>query len=419
MRITLIAVGARGDVQPYVALGCGLRAAGYTVQIATQQQFMPLVHAYGLDVAPIRGDLHEVLMSPAGQQWIRSGRNPLGFLHGYKALIQKYLANFLADCTVLGAESDALIYSSLAVYTAPHIAEQRRIPVLAAFLQPVSRTTKFPSLIAPLSSNLGSSYNLITHYTTEMLLWQPFRTTINHWRQEQLGLAPIPVTTNYLGDFFQKRVSILYGYSAVLVPKPSDWGDWLTVTGSWFLKPPPFWQPPQEIEQFLASGPAPVYVSFGSTIDMDASMQTLLVQALDTAGLRGIIAGSVSQHDLPDTMLAVDDVPHDWLFPQLAGVVHHGGAGTTAAGLQAGLPAITIPAHIEQRFWGERLAALGAGLPPLARSHLTRDQLVTALRTITHDQSLRERAEDLGARIRAEHGVERAVERVQALFGAP
>jgi sterol 3beta-glucosyltransferase len=144
---------------------------------------------------------------------------------------------------------------------------------------------------------------------------------------------------------------------------------------------------------------------------------TLVVEVLQQAGQRGVLAtgyGGLAAQNLPDTVYALDAAPHDWLFPQMAAVVHHGGAGTTAAGLRAGTPNVICPFFGDQPFWGGRVAALGVGPQPIPQRRLTPERLAQAIRTAVSDAALRRRAAALGATLRQEDGVSQAVEQVHA-----
>nr|WP_272918090.1 glycosyltransferase [Actinomadura rayongensis] len=176
----------------------------------------------------------------------------------------------------------------------------------------------------------------------------------------------------------------------------------------------PAYEPPADLAAFLAAGPPPVYAGFGSMVAKDPELTDLTVRtALRVAGLRGIVQGDPATSD--DDVLAVRDVPHAWLFPRVAAVVHHGGAGTTAAGLRAGVPTIVCPFFGDQPYWGERVAALGAGPSPLPFRSLTVPDLASRLRRATSDPSIRERAAVVGARLRAEDGIARALDVLDAV----
>jgi UDP:flavonoid glycosyltransferase YjiC (YdhE family) len=210
---------------------------------------------------------------------------------------------------------------------------------------------------------------------------------------------------------------VLYAYSPTLLPPPADWPSRFHVTGAWFLDPPPGWQPPADLVSFLEGGPPPVYVGFGSmtSADPDATL-ALVLDALSRAAQRGVLlhgwAGLGAGRELPDTVIALDDVPHSWLFPRMAALVHHGGAGTTAAGLRAGIPSVVTPLTADQPSWGRIVHRLGAGPRPIPFRHLTATRLSRAIESAVSEPAIHERAAELGERIRAEDGVGQAVELV-------
>jgi UDP:flavonoid glycosyltransferase YjiC (YdhE family) len=209
----------------------------------------------------------------------------------------------------------------------------------------------------------------------------------------------------------------VYGYSPLVVPKPPDWGEWIHVCGYWFLDAAETYQPPDDLIAFLQSGPPPVYVGFGSMIHRDpARVAEMAVKALAIAQQRGILLtgwAGLNHRNLPDHVFQIDAAPHDWLFPRTAAVVHHGGAGTAAAGLRAGVPSIVVPFFADQHFWGERAHALGVGPKPIPQKQLTAERLAEAIHIAVTDQAMRARAADLGRRLQAEDGVGRAVEVIQ------
>ena len=239
-------------------------------------------------------------------------------------------------------------------------------------------------------------------------------------RRDVLDLPPLPWSLYATLDISPEP--ILYGYSRHVVPIPPDWGPWLHVTGYWFGARDPAYQPPAELAAFLAAGPPPVYIGFGSMVDMEtAAVTRVVLEALQITGQRGVVSGGWSDlgaGSLPESVLRVGAVPHDWLFPRMAAVVHHGGAGTTAAGLRAGVPSVLVPFFADQPFWGRRVAVLGVGPKPIPRKQLTAERLAAAIREATGDTVMRQRAVDLGARIRSEDGVAAAVEVIESLVSA-
>jgi UDP:flavonoid glycosyltransferase YjiC (YdhE family) len=208
-----------------------------------------------------------------------------------------------------------------------------------------------------------------------------------------------------------------------VVPRPPEWSDRVHVTGYWFLDEASGFEPPEALAEFLEEGPKPVYVGFGSMtlVDPEAT-RALVLEALARAGQRAIVAigrGAPQGARLSRTVLALDAAPHDWLFPRVAAVAHHGGAGTTAAGLRAGAPTVVLPLVGDQFFWGERVRALGAGPAPLPFARLSADGLAAAIRKAAEDDRIRERAAELGRRIRGEDGVARAVKALEKILRGP
>jgi UDP:flavonoid glycosyltransferase YjiC (YdhE family) len=214
----------------------------------------------------------------------------------------------------------------------------------------------------------------------------------------------------------------LYGFSTHVVPRPTDWDESVHVTGYWFLEGSADWHPPDELAAFLTSGPPPVYVGFGSMGALESGDTAgIVLEALRLAGQRGVVltgAGEGIRHKTPDNILAVGTVPHDWLFPRVAAVVHHGGAGTTAAGLRAGVPSVLVPVFADQPFWGRRVADLGVGPEPIPHCRLAAERLARAIGLAVSDEPMRRRAAELGRAIRAEDGVSRAVRLVPSLTQA-
>ncbi len=215
----------------------------------------------------------------------------------------------------------------------------------------------------------------------------------------------------------------MLGYSPLVLPPPADWPEWVHVTGYWFLDAPHSWQPPAALLDFLEAGPPPVYIGFGSMTNRQAEEAIgIALKALERAKQRGIIAtgwGALSNATLPGSIFKIEDVPHDWLFPRVAAVVHHAGCGTTGAGLRAGVPTVPVPFIADQPFWAERVHRLGVATRPIPRKRLTAENLAAAITTAVTDPSLRACAADLGARIRAEDGVGNAVQVVQQTLANP
>ena len=236
---------------------------------------------------------------------------------------------------------------------------------------------------------------------------------VNEFRQDVLGLGKYPKSTTPMQMADGSPIPVLHAYSEHVWSRPHDWPETAHVTGYWFLDRTEEWKPPKRLEIFLEAGEPPVYVGFGSMAGRDPErIANMVVKALQRARLRGIMAtgwGGLSAIDLPATIYQIEKVPHDWLFPRVGAVVHHGGAGTTAAGLRAGKPSVICPFIIDQPLWGASVHSLGAGPKPIPQKKLTVDNLTQALEEATSNPSIRERAEQVGRKISSENGIASAI----------
>jgi len=416
MRVTVMAMGSRGDVQPFIALAHGLRRAGQDVCLATHAEFLPLIDGRGIDFREIRANPRELLEHERAQTMLAAVENALAFLIHFTHLLKPFFTEMMRDGLRAAEGADALVLSNVSLIGGVHqVAEAMGVPYGAAVLQPFTPTADFPSAFFPALPawwRVGrGAYNRMTHYAFLALFGHFFGGVVPIIRQE-LGLAP---RSQYEVFLREKRLQtpVLHGYSPAVIPRPGDWPAHLHVTGYWFLDGPVGWAPPSALVDFLAAGPPPVYIGFGSMRSRDPAATTALVQAaLRRAGLRGVLLsgwGGLQSGDLGDEIFVVDSVSHEWLLPRMAAVVHHGGAGTTAAGLRAGVPSFAVPFFADQPFWGRTLYRLGVGPAPIPRRRLTVERLADALSQATRDDALRIRAAEIGRRIRAEDGVGQAV----------
>lgn len=415
MKITILTVGSRGDIQPYVALGRGLQAAGYRVSVATHACWEGFTRDYGLDYRPVAGDPRGIVEGEAGQMWLASDRSPIGFMRGMMDAARPVLYQAADDYWMACQDADLILYPILAALPAASIAEKLGIPAYPAYLQHVHATGVYPSGMMPALPRFGAPYHRLTYMLSSELFWRAMRPIISDWRQERLGMPPLP-QRNVFPSWERARSPCFYGFSPAVVPRAPEWGEHIHITGYWFLHP---WTepaaPPQpesdhgRLTDFLASGPPPVFVGFGSMADRDpAQAASLVVRALALSRQRGVLLtgwGGLQPGDLPDDILAIESAPFEWLFPQMAAVVHHGGAGTTAAGLAAGRPSVVVPFFGDQHFWAWRVAALGAGPQPIRRRQLSAERLAAAISEAVTHREIQARAATLGEQIRREDGV--------------
>jgi sterol 3beta-glucosyltransferase len=410
MKITIAAVGSRGDVQPYIALGLGLRQAGHAVSLSAPAVFRELIAAYGLDHLPLSVNPQQIMEHPSMQAASKSG-NPLRLMQSMfregLPLIRTFLEEAYANCR----DCDAVILTAIpnGAYDA---AEKRGIPFIQAGLGPVYPTAAFPLFAFGLPNLRIGFLNKLTYSLLDHALWFFFRSYQNAWRRTELGLPPLP-----MGGPARKitgKAPAVLGYSPSVVPAPADWPPAVRATGYWFLNEPPGWRPPAGLTAFLESGDAPVSIGFGSMPDANAPRTTQMVlEAVRLAGRRCVLLGGWSglgRGRLSETVFPAESIPHSWLFPRMAAVVHHGGAGTTAAGLRSGVPSVITPYGADQFFWARRVEQLGVGPKTVSYHALTAGKLAAQIRQAAEDGGMRMRAAEFGRRISSECGVAEAVE---------
>ena len=417
MQIAIIAMGSRGDIQPYIALGKGLKAASHSIRLITHENFEGLVRSHGLAFCPVKGNVQEFMETPEMQALLEKGDflaiNALASKASQRAAID-WAEGGLAAC--LGV--DLLVAGVGGLFLGLALAEKLQLPLLQAYIFPFTPTKAFPATLFPHRiSKLGGAINRLSHQLFRQIMWQGSRKGDQLARQRVLSLPKAPFLGPYNSAYFQ-RFPILYGLSPSVIAKPADWHK-THLTGYWFLDEAPDWTPPAALLDFLQQGSPPVFIGFGSMRSRDPEKTAnLVLNAIALTGQRGILQsgwGGLSKTDLPNQVFMVDSIPHSWLFPRMSAVVHHGGAGTTAAGLRAGVPSIVIPFFGDQPFWGQRIADLGVGPAPLPRKKLTAERLADLIHSAVTDQVMRQRAAHLGARIRNEDGVAHAVTIVQEL----
>jgi UDP:flavonoid glycosyltransferase YjiC (YdhE family) len=417
MKITVCTFGSRGDTQPYVALAVGLQQAGHQVTVVASRDLAEWIQSYGVNVHPLRLSMQELAQNPEYRGSFR-GRNVIRALRELRSVFETLMAEILDDCWQAAQEAAFVVLGGPALSGGVDIANQRGIPLAFLELQPMCFPTRaFPSFLLPLRSSLGGGYNYLTYTLLMRASWPILGRAYNHWRTTRFGLPPWHSMREMFYDVRRFGTPCLSGYSPQVLSKPPDWGDNHHVTGYWFLDAQTNWQPPMELVHFLKSGSPPVYVGFGSMSDKDPERVTRLVlRALELTGQRGILLtgwGAVARLRTSASVFYVDDVPHSWLFPRMAAVVHHGGAGTTAAGLRAGVPSLITPFLMDQYAWADRVAKLGVGVHVTDSKKLTAEKLAQAIHTAATDSALRARAAALGERIRAENGVAYAVELIE------
>lgn len=381
MRILIVTAGSRGDVAPFTGLGRRLQQAGHQVALAAHDRFADLVREAALEHRTLPGDPLELVRARTAAPSPEAARS--------------VFAAFLDELGdgVLGAASAGTDVVLTAFGPAPLsrlVAAALGIPGIGVFLVPGVPTREFPPPGAPpAADNLAAGREMLAR--TDALYADVL--------QRMRARLDLPATTPS-GDW-----PICHGFSPAVLPRPGDWPASAVVTGYWWPATPQGWRPPDQLVDFLQAGPPPVFVGFGSMTPDHEQLHEVVAAAVGRAGVRAVVqAGWAELGPAGDDILVVDDLPHEWLFPRMAAVVHHAGAGTTGAGLRAGVPAVPVPVLLDQPFWAARLHDLGVAPRPLPLRELTADALAGALRECLDNSVHRDRATELAQRIAAEDG---------------
>ncbi|MGE7387028.1 glycosyltransferase [Streptomyces sp. NPDC004126] len=403
MRILIATAGSRGDVAPYTGLGTALRRAGHEVALAATGSFAPLAAAAGLEFRPL----------PADPRAHGSVRNSRELLRAASAFVTD-LGEGFADAVLQGGGTDLMLLSATTAPLGRHVTEATGVPGLGVYLQPTHPTGDFPPTVTGTRS-LGRIGNRTAGHLAQHMTDRVFTPAAKRLR-ERLELPPLPAA-HMRRHRRRHDWPVLHGFSTALLPRPRDWPPHLRVTGSWWPHVDAEHRLPARLDDFLAAGPPPVLIGFGSMAAGEGErLSGIAVRALRRAGLRGVLqSGSAGLAAEGDDVLTIGDVPHALLFPRLAAVAHHAGAGTAAAALRAGIPSVTVPVAADQPFWAKRLAAIGAAPAPIPFSGLTAERLAAALAAATSDPSYARAAGAAARHMAVEDGAAAVVTAVRRL----
>jgi UDP:flavonoid glycosyltransferase YjiC (YdhE family) len=417
MNITILTLGSRGDIEPFLALAVGLQKSAHNVTLVAPPAYSEWIRSYGVEISPLGFDVgrfyakHKLeIRAGKGSRWRRLRSTSKAFAAG--------IASTFDDYQAASADADFILQTG-AAHGGVEIAQLRNIPLAFGHIFPTAPTREFPAFLIGWRGSLGKTYNRLTHAFMRRVLWGIYGKPLNRWRTERLGMPAWRSLAEMLDARRDAGAPSLFAYSPSVLPEPVDWQATDHVTGYWFLPAPENWVPSPGLLDFLGRGPAPVFVGFGSMPGLDPARRTRdVLRALEISGQRGVLmsagAGALARVGAPSNAIFVDDIPYSWLFPRMAAVVHHGGAGTTAAALRAGVPSIIMPVDFDQFGWAQRVEDLGVGLRGDKLEKLTAENLAKLISVAVGDESMRARATALGERIRSEDGISKAVEIIES-----
>lgn len=411
MKVSVVSMDTRGGIQPYVALALELQKRGHSVRLVAPQEFASMIQAWGVRHVGLSGSIEATLREAGGA----TEGGAIASMRFARQHLLSRIVQWTREVLAGSEDIEVMVGGIGGLVVGGSVAEKLRIPFVEAHLQPVGEATStFPGVLVPqMPSWLGVVGNRLSHALTDLGIWAPFREAMQRARKEVLGLG---------GSLREgpTHLPVLYGISPQVIAPPHDWSSRRKFTGYWTLPPEHGWKPSPALEAFLAEGEAPVCLGFGSMTSEDPQALTRLVlDAVRRAGVRAVLLtgwGALSERSERDVLVEAS-VPHEWLFPRMRAVVHHGGAGTTGAAFRAGVPALVVPFSMDQPFWGTRVHALGCGPAPIARKRLTTEGLTEALRTMATDRAMQARAAQIGERIREENGVGTAAELLERTMG--
>jgi len=404
MKTVVLTYGTDGDTRPLVALSHALIKAGHEVSLLGETQSLGLAHRLAVPAMPLAGDIRALFA-----RWSQSGARGTA-----KALVELTNANtdaWMMQTLKAAQGCDAVVMSGLAGFVGLSVAERLGVPAIGAGMIPLTPSREFPSPFLP-PSWIPARLNRASLAFTNQLLWQALRKALNRARADVLGLPPkAKLWTEH---------PMLYGISPTLLPPPKDWPGNATLCGQWAPPLGADFVPSAELTQFLSAGPAPIYIGFGSMTGIDLPrMLEIVIQALN--GRRAVIWpgwSDIGSMTLPESILPIGATPHDWLFPRMAAVIHHGGSGTAHSAASAGRPSIVMPFAGDQPFWADRLYRLGVAPPALAAARLKAAALADAIAFVERP-SVIDRAAAVGRSMAGEDGLCAGVTMIERLVSAP
>jgi len=441
MNVVMMVVGTRGDVQPFLALGQLLRAHGHRVRLATHAMYRPLVvEEAGLEFYPLGGDplkLSAYMVKTSGRIFpfkLPDHEEMIKDVPEQRAMLSEIILSTWPACSAADPDdslkrefrADAII-SNPPVYGHVHCAEALNVPLHIMFPQPWSPTKAFPHPLSGLPYHgHWCKENYYSYLVVDKFLWLGIQDIVNELRVARLGLSPLRLG-EHGGDLLNRhRVPFAKMWSPCLVPKPKDWGPHIDVVGH-FFGPQTTGTPPgaEALEAWLRpAAPGlpppepPIFVGFGSMVISDArSLVAMILEAARLTGTRVILQSSWTELPVPSStsssftpssssssdVFSIGNCPHDWLLKRCCAVIHHGGAGTVAAGLRAGKPTMVCPFFGDQFFWGQMVHQAHVGVRPIPVVQLTAEKLAAAFQEL-RSPSLVAAAEMLAQRLAREDG---------------
>ncbi|QHC22968.1 glycosyltransferase [Streptomyces sp. GS7] len=426
MNVLLVTHGSRGDVQPFLALASGLTAAGHAVTLMGPYTFVELARSAGVRYVPVLDGPLELYTDPVVRRANEDRRGLRGIVRGvqwfrrnrpqYVKLLEDLTAKVKAQ-----PRPDVVVFAPW--LPAQHLAEWLKVPAVPVCFQPGWVPT--PDFVNPLApGRLPASLSRASYAHAELPVRLLYGSALARLRCESLGLSDRGSKLSILSRPDGGPATVLQAFDPGVLPGTPRYPPTTHTTGFWHLPATGDWRMPADLRAFLDAGERPVYIGFGSMAGSRAAAKSRAVlAAVRQSGVRAVIAtgwGGVRAPDGEqghgvDKVFFMNEVPHEEVFPHMAAIVHHGGAGTTASALRSGRPQVVCPFTFDQPFWARRMHALGLAPPPLPQYRLTAGRLAASLDRAVHDRELAEAAEQFALRTVTRNGVEKAVEVIETV----
>jgi sterol 3beta-glucosyltransferase len=412
MHITIFVYGTWGDIRPHVVLGMALQQAGHEVQVAASPGYEAWVRERGLGYTPLSVDVNTFARENAAVM----DMGIVGQLQTARKVVTPMLTQMGLDVLEATRDSDVLMTVEFGAALLFDVLRVNKLKTILINPAPLNPTREFSSAMPPAPGwfPFPARYNRFSYSVVRRAGWSVLAGARNTLATKHLGL---PKST--FGDF-QAMLAVTPALTTVskhVLQRPADWADHWQVTG-YLFDDEPDWTPPQDLSDFLDAGDAPVYIGFGSMPDSKPDVTTrMIIDAVQQSGKRAVILtgwAGLGADDVPANIHILKYAPHHWLFPRMAALVHHGGAGTTASGFRAGVPTVIVPHNGDQPYWGRRVKALRVGPDAIPRKKLTADNLAAAIKALTGNGAMRENAVALSEKIATEDGVAEAMRVITA-----
>jgi UDP:flavonoid glycosyltransferase YjiC (YdhE family) len=411
LKITFLTFGTEGDSRPMAALAAAARAKGHHVQLLADNGAAGLAKAHNVPFIALAGDMRGTLL-PGGalSSIMQEGGGVTRITKAFGEIAKANTGAWMEAATDAARGGDLLVFAGLAAFAGMAVADGLGQRCAGAGAFPLTPTREFATpFLRP--KNRPGWVNLLSHKLFDTLAWGLFRGAVNEGRKRVFGQPP--------RRKMWRGYPMIYGFSPSLVPRPADWPPEVEICGAWHL-PAKDWKPPRALERFLGAGEPPAYIGFGSMAGFDR--EKLLRAIVDAVGSRRAVIypgwSGIDALPLPGNFHVLGDTPHDWLFPRVSLIVHHGGSGTTHSAARSGRPSVVVPFAGDQFFWADRVVKAGIGSACKAAASLDGAELRQRMSDAT-SAKVRHQAKAIGDAMRREDGKAHALDALEKIMLHP